>query len=367
MKKPLTLALVGVLAASSLGLGSAAAAYDKAITLSVDGQAQQVHVWGHTVQDALDAQDIDLGARDLVMPAASEKISDGSTVEVRFARQVNVDVDGVTTTVWTTALRLDEVLAEIGLHDPDARLSVDRSTPLGREGLNVVAVTPKDTRITVDGRVVNARTTAEDVAGLLSEQGITLAEHDRVNPAAETALSAGLQVVVHRVAVTEAIETQVIDYETVTTEDSSLSQGTNRVDTAGVEGEKSVVYQVVAVDGVEESRSVVREEILRAPVTRQVTVGTSTTGAGAPTVASGSVWDAIAQCESGGNWAINTGNGYYGGLQFATATWLSLGGGAYAPTANLASREQQITIAEKVLAVQGWGAWPACTSMLGLR
>ena len=78
------------------------------------------------------------------------------------------------------------------------------------------------------------------------------------------------------------------------------------------------------------------------------------------------VWDSVAQCESGGNWSINTGNGYYGGLQFSSTTWLNLGGGAYAPTADLATREQQIAIAEKVLAAQGWGAWPACSAGLGL-
>ena len=91
------------------------------------------------------------------------------------------------------------------------------------------------------------------------------------------------------------------------------------------------------------------------------------TGAAAPAVAGGSVWDSIAQCESGGNWAINTGNGYYGGLQFAASTWSAYGGGQYAPTANLATREQQIAIAQKVQAAQGWGAWPACTARLGLR
>lgn len=80
-----------------------------------------------------------------------------------------------------------------------------------------------------------------------------------------------------------------------------------------------------------------------------------------------STWDAIAQCESGGNWAINTGNGYYGGVQFSYSTWLAFGGGDYAPTADLATKAQQIEIAEKVLAAQGWGAWPACSSQLGLR
>ncbi|WP_306508030.1 resuscitation-promoting factor Rpf1 domain-containing protein [Corynebacterium sp.] len=78
-------------------------------------------------------------------------------------------------------------------------------------------------------------------------------------------------------------------------------------------------------------------------------------------------WDRLAQCESGGNWAINTGNGYYGGLQFSGATWNAFGGGQYAATANQATREQQIAVAEKILASQGWGAWPACSASLGLN
>ena len=78
------------------------------------------------------------------------------------------------------------------------------------------------------------------------------------------------------------------------------------------------------------------------------------------------VWDQLAQCESGGNWSINTGNGYYGGLQFSYGTWLAYGGGAYGETANLATREQQITIAERLRAVSGYHPWPACARKLGL-
>ncbi|MGH3500206.1 MAG: transglycosylase family protein, partial [Nocardioidaceae bacterium] len=77
-------------------------------------------------------------------------------------------------------------------------------------------------------------------------------------------------------------------------------------------------------------------------------------------------WNQLAQCESSGNWHINTGNGYYGGLQFSASTWSAFGGDQYASRADLASRSQQIATAEKVLDVQGWGAWPACSSELGL-
>lgn len=84
----------------------------------------------------------------------------------------------------------------------------------------------------------------------------------------------------------------------------------------------------------------------------------------APAVAGGSVWDALAQCESGGNWAINTGNGYYGGIQFSLSSWQAVGGTGYP---HMASREEQIARGERLLAIQGWGAWPACSSKLGLR
>lgn len=79
-----------------------------------------------------------------------------------------------------------------------------------------------------------------------------------------------------------------------------------------------------------------------------------------------SVWDRVAQCESGGNWSINTGNGFYGGLQFTTQTWQGFGGGKYAPNAHQATKEQQIEIAQKVLATQGPGAWPVCSQKAGL-
>ncbi|MEW1914500.1 transglycosylase family protein [Kitasatospora sp. NPDC085895] len=82
--------------------------------------------------------------------------------------------------------------------------------------------------------------------------------------------------------------------------------------------------------------------------------------------ASVSTWDAVAQCESTGNWHINTGNGFYGGLQFTNSTWAAFGGTSFAPRADLATKDQQIAVAEKVLAAQGPGAWPVCSVKAGL-
>ncbi len=97
---------------------------------------------------------------------------------------------------------------------------------------------------------------------------------------------------------------------------------------------------------------------------KQTPAKQKTVASNAPAIAGGSVWDALARCESGGNWSINTGNGYYGGLQFSAATWKAVGGQGL-PHQN--SREEQIKRGQMLQARSGWGQWPACTKKLGLR
>ncbi|MDQ0822540.1 nucleoid-associated protein YgaU [Arthrobacter sp. V1I7] len=94
-----------------------------------------------------------------------------------------------------------------------------------------------------------------------------------------------------------------------------------------------------------------------------VALSATSANAAVPGSTATNVWDSLAQCESSGNWAINTGNGYAGGLQFSPSTWAAYGGTGSAANA---SREQQIAVAERVQAGQGWGAWPACAAKLGL-
>jgi len=90
------------------------------------------------------------------------------------------------------------------------------------------------------------------------------------------------------------------------------------------------------------------------------------TASASPSAAATSAWDKLASCESGGNWGINTGNGYYGGLQFADGTWDGAGGEKYASRADLATRAEQIVVASRVLDDRGWSPWPACSSRMGL-
>lgn len=127
--------------------------------------------------------------------------------------------------------------------------------------------------------------------------------------------------------------------------------------------------EAVAAPAVPTPASVPMEATIRAIATPRPTpvpvAAAPDSGAEAVPV-DGSVWDRLAQCESGGNWAINTGNGYYGGLQFNYSTWLGYGGAEFAEYAHLATREQQITIAERLRAARGFQPWPACRAKLGL-
>lgn len=104
--------------------------------------------------------------------------------------------------------------------------------------------------------------------------------------------------------------------------------------------------------------------LLRLAVAGAVVVGTPVALAGTANAAPDSVWDKLAQCESGGRWNINTGNGYYGGLQFSPSTWRAFGGSGMP---HQASRAEQIAVAERTLATQGWNAWPSCSRKMGLR
>jgi resuscitation-promoting factor RpfB len=104
--------------------------------------------------------------------------------------------------------------------------------------------------------------------------------------------------------------------------------------------------------------------IVAAPKATTSSARSSSTASNAPAVSDGSVWDSLAACEAGGNWAINTGNGYYGGLQFSLGSWRAVGGSGLPSDA---SRDEQIMRGQMLQARSGWGAWPACSAKLGLR
>ena len=363
--------------------------YDKAVTLSLDGSSQSVHVFGSTVRDLLAKENVAVGTHDLVQPAADAPLRDGDTVVVRYGRPLTVTIDGKTTDYYTTASTVDAALADLGIRADAAKLSVSRSEALGRSGLAMSITTPKTVNVAVDGGTKSVASVGATVADALQQLEVTVGAQDRVTPAVDTALTDGMAVTVNRVQKKTATETQPVAFAVTTTNDDALAKGTRKTTTQGVAGQRTLTYDEVWVDGTLESRTETGNQVTTAPVDQVVTVGTKvpppvvaapapapvktatptpapsssaakTAPAATPApsgaginLANAAMWDRIAQCESGGNWSINTGNGYYGGLQFSAPTWTANGGGDFASRADLASREQQITVANRLYARSG--------------
>ena len=362
-------AVVTTLVAGAVGVSH----LDKSVNLSVDGKTSTVHAFGSTVGDILHKQDITVGQHDVVVPGPGSPIHDGEKIVVRYGRKLTVTVDGKTREYWTTATTVAAALQELGIRADSAKLSASRSQTLGRQGLALTVITPKDVVVRVDGKNLSASSTAATVGDLLTELHVTKGADDRVKPGVGTALTDGLKVAVQRVTTKDVKATEAIAYKTVTRSDSGLYKGQSKTVKAGSEGAKVVTYRVTRVDGKVESKKRVATKVTEQPVTRVVAVGTKSRPAPVTTTTSGTasgaginlaradMWDRIAQCESGGNWHINTGNGYYGGLQFDYSSWLANGGDDFAPRADLASREEQITVANRYYEKAGLGPW-GCAS-----
>ncbi|WP_053207111.1 resuscitation-promoting factor [Jiangella muralis] len=367
-----TLAINATVVTALVGGGVAYITLDNAVALTIDGQTETVHTFGSSVEDVLDERDIELSARDEVIPSLDSDIDDGTEISVRYARQITVTVDGEEQQIWTTALSVDEALGDLDIRAEGADVSVARSQAIGRGGLDFEVRTPKEITVTADGATNPVTTTGLTVAEALTEAGITLGDLDLVEPVAETALSEALAVTVRRVTVETATVTEAVPFEVTEQEDDSLEKGSESVETEGKAGTLERVVQNTYIDGELSTTDVLSEEVVAAPVDQVVLVGTmeppappaEDDGDGGGGDVDGGVWDRLAECESGGNWSINTGNGYYGGLQFSVGTWRAFGGSGY-PHEN--SKAEQIRIATKVRDNRGgYGDWPACARSLGL-
>ncbi|HEY8338411.1 MAG TPA: transglycosylase family protein [Egibacteraceae bacterium] len=333
---------------------------EKTVTVTVDGRTRELRTSAATVGEALERAEVPVGPGDEVTPPETTPLRDGMTIRV------------------TRGAALAAALAA------PRRPHAQAASRLARAPAQVPVT------LVADGQERQLTTTATTVGGLLHEQGISLGDQDRLSHDLTDPLTPGMRIVVQRVEVhRETVEVEV-PFATEEREDASLPRGERVVVSEGRNGLIARTVEVVVVDGVEESRTVVAEETLRPAEPAVVAVGTADPQpqpeepapsepapapapppepapepAAPPAARSGdtSVWDRLAACESGGNWAANTGNGYYGGLQFSLEAWRSVGGSGY-PHEH--SRETQIAMGKRLQAAQGWGAWPSCAAKLGL-
>lgn len=369
---PLRLATGGMLGTLAVG-GVVAVGAQKDITLDINGETMALATFSGDVQGALNAAGVTVGSEDLVYPAPSEGLNNGDTITVRTSKPVAVTIDGVQQQMSSTALTVDDLLGSLQGIVPGSAIKAagingngeDAKAEKLTDGMELEVVSPKIVIVNDGGKVTYTKVAAKTVKDVLDSRGIHPDEDDRVSPSLDTEVTEGMYIKVDEVSTTDYETTETFEAEPNYVDDPELEEGTEEVRVEGESGERTVTRRLIMVDGAKESNEIIDSKELKPAVAATIARGTKPK-ATAPAVAEGSVWDTIAMCESTGNWAINTGNGFSGGLQFTDSTWQAFGGGAYAPQAWQATREQQIDVAQRVQAAQGWGAWPACTAKLGI-
>jgi len=349
---------------SVAGGGAAALAMNKSITVDVDGHQQTVHSFGDTVGEVLEDAGLSVGAHDSLSPSPQAEVGDGGVIKLERGRQLKLVVDGVERTSWVRATHLGDALSQLGMTEMDKAgtwMSMPKSGELPLQGATVEIKTLKNITLYDGGNAPKqVKTTAVTTKEFLGEYKLTLGPEDQAEGGLDVKLTDGAEVHISRTGVSTVVQKESIDPPEQRVDDPDLAKGKTNVEDPGAPGEKEVTYKVTQKNGKEVARESVSEKVLTQPKPKIVHVGTKQ--APTPDIGDGSAWDRIAQCESGGNWAINTGNGYYGGLQFDKRTWDAYGGDQYANLPSQASREQQIAIAEKVKAGRGgsYSAWPVC-------
>nr|WP_300149904.1 resuscitation-promoting factor [Propionicimonas sp.] len=359
-------------AALLAGGASTASSLYKDVELVVDGQVQEADGFALTVADVLAARGVSLAEGDEVVPAVDSPVSSGATVTVRYSKQLTLNVDGTPRTLSTTAATLSEALATDALASRPlqlvastsstslvgARYATPLSAQLPRTGLTVDVTTAKQITLEVGGKAKKVTTTAPTVADLLLDEGLVAGKTDRLEPVASTVITKGQKVVLDRVTVKTKKKTETVAFDTVRKSNSSLWKGESRVVTAGKNGQAKRTYEITVVNGKVTKKVVVAETVLAKATAQVLEVGTKTSSNGVGiNMARAAMWDRIARCESGGNWHINTGNGYYGGLQFNLASWRANGGRDFAAYPHQASRAEQITVANRYYAKAGTRPW----------
>ena len=351
--------------AAVIGTTVGYAAMGKDVTLNVDGKVEHVRATGDTVGDVLQDQGISLGSHDEVAPAVDQEVNDGTTIAVRYGKPLHLVVDGDSSQYWVTATDVRGALQQIDRSFDRAHLSVSRGADITRDGLRISIATPKRLTFVIGGKKAERHTIpAYTVGQALKALDLKVGKHDVVRPGLHHTLQAGDKVVLNRIRIVRKhFDRESMPFTTVTRDDSSMAKGSSKVLRSGHDGLREVTYRIMFRNGHLVTRKVLSQHVLRAPVAEIERVGTKSV-ATTNFASGGTVCDQLAQCEAGGNWATNTGNGYYGGLQFSLGTWQAYGGSGL--TSN-ASRETQIAIATKVRnASGGYGAWPACAASLGL-
>jgi resuscitation-promoting factor RpfB len=353
-------ALVGAFLLALTCAGSYAVAAHKTVTLVVDGSPMTMSTMKSRVIDVVRDNGFSVGDHDDLSPAADQPIRQSDTIVLRRGRPLQVSVDGQQSRqVWTTALTVGDALRQLSMSDA-APAAASRASRLPLAGMALPVVSAKNVHIIDGGVASDRRLAALNVGMLLAAADAPLEQDDKVVPPASTPVTEGMQIAVTRIRTQKVTVRMPLPPLTRRIADPAMNMSRFVVEDPGKPGAQDVTFAVSIVNGVETGRRLTAHDVVTPARPLVLRIGAKP-GTMVPPVSNGATWDALASCEAGGNWAINTGNGFYGGVQFDQNTWKRHGGLRYAPRADLATREEQLAIAEVTRARQGWGAWPVCS------
>lgn len=289
-----------------------------------------------------------------------------------YNKRVNVLIDGELEVIFTNAIKYDflakNIAEEYGFDD--YKYEADKGKDFIVHNDFVVLNSKKDILVKLNNEVNNIETYSATTDELIVELELENTETVEYVPA-ESGLLKNMESL-HIIKVETVYEDVIAkeDLEEVIVEDPNVTLGIRSSISSGVPSEFNETYKIVYTDGEVYSKELINRELIKEGTAPTVSVGTKEIPTLPPNYATGdTVWDSIASCESGGNWSTNTGNGYYGGLQFSEQSWNTASNavGVDADYAHLASREDQIKAAEWMLSRSSWKQqWPHCSKQLGL-
>lgn len=361
-RTPAAITLYAAIVTVLVGATSAFMVFEKKVSLTVDGRAQEVQSFAGTVGEVLSREGVEVDKRDVVTPDLDTPVQGDTRIVVRHDRPLRLTVDGRTRKVRVTALTVAKALQQLGIRAPNADLSAPRSQQIPLDGFHLAVHRQHRVVVAVNDARHEMRTTATSVRQVIAEAGVTLGPHDQVSVDPKAYPRNGMVIRIIQLLSAPKTEKKEIPFETVEKKDDEMTKGEKEVAEEGKPGIKKVVWAYVKENGTK-VRKVIREEVVREPQKEIVKIGTKEPEHGTVPGLDDLNWAALADCESSGNPnAVNPAGPYYGLYQFDAQTWHSVGGTGV-PTDH--SAEEQ-TYRAKLLYKQrgGAAAWPRCGSQL---
>ena len=319
-KKSVLKATIASILVSLIGGGAAAIAMNKSVTVDIDGEAHQVNTYADTVGEVLADEGISVGSHDALSPSPNASINDDGKISLQRGRQLHLTVDGEKRDLWVRATTVGEALEQLNLSVAGAKLSHDADKEIPLNGMSVEIKTLKNITLFDGGNAPQAmQTHAVTADELMKDLKLTLGPEDTIAPGADLKITNNAEVRITRNGVTVINQNEEIAPPVQEIEDPNAEKGTEVVVDPGAPGERIATYRITIKNGKEVGREEIGSKVTNEAKPKIVKVGTKKPPQ--PVISDGEVWDQLAKCESGGNWAINTGNGYYGGLQFNKSTW----------------------------------------------